>query len=552
MFDFTVTDDRAVLAHYSDENRIWQGIPSIEYTKGGKTYLCFYSGNVKETVGNYVLLYRSSNGDDFGEPIAAVLPCDGYRCYDPCLWVDPTGRLWFTWAQSPEKGQYAAICDDPDAEAPVFGEPFYIGNDVMMNKPTVLSTGDWLFPVAVWARFAAADGSVQTGSFAYASCDLGKTFENRGFSDVDRRTCDEHMFVEHGDRVTVYVRTSYGIATAHSYDGGHHWSGDECFMKGPSSRFFIRRMPSGRLLLIYHDETTQRNNLTAFLSEDEGKSWKYKLLLDERIGVSYPDATVSEDGAIRLTYDRERGCFRKSLAEALSAAREILTAKITETDIMAGKLVTEGSYLGRVVNKLTVYSGEDPNPYKEADRFSAAEFAAHLIATHEKADIPTVLFEKQGIRCDKLHHVDVEKLDALLQEFDAKETADASLLTQIVTEMRTASEETVSAEPIVSEIIRWIGNNLALEFSQQSIAAQFGISKFYLAHLFKKETGLGVIQFAGERRIATAKQLLCNTKQSIADIAAACGFSPSYFSETFKSHVGISPSEYRNLHSKGE
>ena len=32
----------------------------------------------------------------------------------------------------------------------VWSDVKYIANDVMMNKPTVLSTGEWLFPLAVW------------------------------------------------------------------------------------------------------------------------------------------------------------------------------------------------------------------------------------------------------------------------------------------------------------------------------------------------------------------------------------------------------------------
>ncbi len=43
------------------------------------------------------------------------------------------------------------------------------------------------------------------------------------------------------------------------------------------------------------------------LSEDDGATWKYSLMIDERDDVSYPDAKEADDGYIYITYDRERG-----------------------------------------------------------------------------------------------------------------------------------------------------------------------------------------------------------------------------------------------------
>ena len=40
------------LQKYRDSKRLWQGIPSIEVTKRGRIFLTFYSGGVKEEIGN--------------------------------------------------------------------------------------------------------------------------------------------------------------------------------------------------------------------------------------------------------------------------------------------------------------------------------------------------------------------------------------------------------------------------------------------------------------------------------------------------------------------
>lgn len=76
--------------------------------------------------------------------------------------------------------------------------------------------------------------------------------------------------------------------------------------------------------MVRHNTAGERSHLTAFLSSDEGKSWRGGLLLDERDGISYPDGFVHPDGRIFIQYDR------------LRAHGEILLAVFTEADVEAG------------------------------------------------------------------------------------------------------------------------------------------------------------------------------------------------------------------------
>lgn len=85
-----------------------------------------------------------------------------------------------------------------------------------------------------------------------------------------------------------------------------------------------------------------RSHLTALLSEDDGKTWPYTLLLDERNEVSYPDAKEAADGYIYVTYDWER-----------VTQREILMARFTEEDILKGQLSSPNGKLRILVNKAT-------------------------------------------------------------------------------------------------------------------------------------------------------------------------------------------------------
>ena len=58
----------------------------------------------------------------------------------------------------------------------------------------------------------------------------------------------------------------------------------------------------------------------------------------------------------------ERGSFLNSIDEVYSQAREILIAKITENDIINGKITDDGSKLNIIASKLGKCSLEQTNP----------------------------------------------------------------------------------------------------------------------------------------------------------------------------------------------
>ncbi len=153
------------------------------------------------------------------------------------------------------------------------------------------------------------------------------------------------MIVEKKDgRLWLLARTAYGIGESVSEDGGVTWPElTPSNIVHPSARFFIRRLQSGNLLLVKHgsiNEQTGRSHLTAFLSEDDGQSWPFSLLLDERERVSYPDGIQSPDGVLYIIYDYDR-----------TGARQILMAVFKEEDIKAGGSVSDSCRMRSVVNE---------------------------------------------------------------------------------------------------------------------------------------------------------------------------------------------------------
>lgn len=546
--------DKNELKNFTAENRIWQGIPGIEVTKKGRVFVTFYSGGVKEEIGNFVVLLKSDDGVNFSQPMAVAYK-EGFRCYDPCLWIDTLGRLWLFWGCAPKHGVYAVVCDDPDGDELVWSDVKYIANDVMMNKPTVLSGGEWLLPIAVWKKgIKVVSDSEDTDrrAFVYKSIDNGESFEKIGGIDMPQRSFDEHMVLEHNDgTLAMYVRTFYGIGVSYSYDSGKTWTkGEDSGLGGPCSRFFIKRLKSGRVLLVNHYEYTGRNNLTALLSEDEGKTWKYKLLLDER-AVSYPDGVQTDDGYIYITYDRDRGCFRNSLKEAYNSAREVLYCRITEEDIMAGKLVSDGSFLKRVASKLDKYAKENENPYNEPERLSENELA-NCICDKNGDEITAFLFDRYNVNCNSMHTLESSNLDELIEKLNEEKCDRKEIVCQIIRLIRSVTACDENDLPVIDRIKSIIDENLTKEMTLYDISNEIGISMYYMCHIFKKSTGITIVDYKNTMKLRRAKQLLVSSDKKITDIALECGFSDSsYFTKVFSSSENVTPAEYRKMLKRG-
>jgi predicted neuraminidase len=339
----------------ADLLRTWQGIPGIELTPKGRLFVSWYSGGTREPSpeNTVYLAYSDDQGKIFTEPIPMAGPLSGARAFDPTLWRDPAGQLWYIFNRGNrdrgEHGVYARVCRQPDAATPVWSDEIRIGYDEVplsfrMNKVTVLSTGEWIMPVT-YATEPVHDwfaGPKQLQGVGISS-DKGKSWKLYGALRAPAWAL-ENMVVELRDgRLWMLVRTGSAVLwESHSADRGRTWSPARATtIASPGSRFFIGRLASGNLLLVNHYKFKGRSHLTAQLSTDDGKTWNDGLLLDERSGVSYPDAVETSGGLIRVVYDRDR-----------QGAGEILLAAFRERDAAAGRNVSGDVQLKQLVNRL--------------------------------------------------------------------------------------------------------------------------------------------------------------------------------------------------------
>lgn len=341
---------------HSSDNRAFQGIPSMAVSPGGRLWADWYAGVTPgEDQNNYVVVSVSDDDGQTWNELLVIDP-DGpgpVRAFDPELWVAPTGRLFVFWAQS--KGHDGSVAgvwsmhtDNPDDPHPDWSQPRRLTDGIMMCKPVVLSSGEWVLPASTWRT---TDSSARM----IVSTTHGRNWSIRGACNVPKevRAFDEHIITERGDgSLWLLARTRYGIGESVSTDRGRTWSDlKPSAIPHPSARFFVRRLDSGNLLLVKHgslDERSGRSHLTAFISTDDGRTWTGGLLLDERSGVSYPDGQQTADGRIRIIYDYSR-----------TGARHILMATFREEDVAAGKAVSGDVILRQLVSEASGGRGKN-------------------------------------------------------------------------------------------------------------------------------------------------------------------------------------------------
>lgn len=350
---------------YSDEQRNYAMVIGMDRTPKGRIWAAWVGGG-DSPLAYFIAAHSDDDGKTWSKPKLVIdVPAAPNGLEVSVLvgnfWTDPAGKLWLFYDQSlamfdGRAGLWAITCDNPDADEPVWSAPRRIWHGMTLNKPTVLKNGEWLLPISLWTRDRIGVKQLREKGYAeldevrmanvFVSTDKGETWTRRGGAMVPETDFDEHMIVELKDgRLWMLARTKYGMAETFSTDQGRTWSDPApSTIQNVSSRFFIRRLASGNLVLVKNGPLNERlkgrSHMTAYLSEDDGKTWIGGLIIDERNGVSYPDGFQAPDGVIHILHDRER-----------AKEREILMARFTEADIRAGSLVTPGSQVKMLVSK---------------------------------------------------------------------------------------------------------------------------------------------------------------------------------------------------------
>ena len=78
------------------------------------------------------------------------------------------------------------------------------------------------------------------------------------------------------------------------------------------------------------------------------------------------------------------------------------------------------------------------------------------------------------------------------------------------------------------------------------IARDAGLTRAYAARLFRRATGMTMLEYITRQRISHVQRLLATTDRGVLEIMGECGFkSPTRFYAVFRRYAGGTPAQYR-------
>ena len=102
-----------------------------------------------------------------------------------------------------------------------------------------------------------------------------------------------------------------------------------------------------------------------------------------------------------------------------------------------------------------------------------------------------------------------------------------------------------------TDVIRYINSHYTEDLYLEKIATEFSTTPKYFSNYFKKEFSVGFNEYLTQVRISHAKQILCDTDLSLAEVSMKSGYlNQATFTVAFKKTVGLPPGKYREMNKK--
>ena len=338
---------------YTFANRLYQAIPTI--AKVGSRFWLSWRADVitrGEGCGNFFVIgYSDDNCNTVTESHVIRFNNLNHQLIDTMLWVNPeTNELWIFWSSSSKAqpfdgvlGCWCSVLENPTAKAGFSWSVPYRYRNVGHPRRPVRVAGKWIqcidnfaadakylpvYPETTGCEFVEFDPRTKrTVNIGHNSPNYGAKYT--GFFETE-------LIQLVDGRLMSTTRSLTGKVTTRSFssDGGATWSPQEPYTalgETASSRMWLGRTPSGRLLVVYNNHQ-YRTNMVVKLSDDEGETYPYSVVLE---GPATPQLTsypvVAFDGdMIYVTYDYGRG-----------GANEIRVTTVRESEIVAGTSVPD-------------------------------------------------------------------------------------------------------------------------------------------------------------------------------------------------------------------
>ena len=108
-------------------------------------------------------------------------------------------------------------------------------------------------------------------------------------------------------------------------------------------------------------------------------------------------------------------------------------------------------------------------------------------------------------------------------------------------------------ESRIASIIKYMNEHFTEDLNLEKIADMFYVSKSHLCYYFKNCTGMTILNYIKDLRLAHAVKLVVMTQYKSIDIGLECGYtSVSNFLRDFKKKYGVSPMTMRKQNESGQ
>lgn len=188
----------------------------------------------------------------------------------------------------------------------------------------------------------------------------------------------------------------------------------------------------------------------------------------------------------------------------------------------------------------------------------------YYLDAHKRSDCDLqscfLLATERKMNMIRLNKKDIPSLKQTLDELEATiidegfgyEILKNSLFIQLIVKINrlffgmdlNSKLEDIHYDPRIESILSHINNNLENDLSIDNISNLFYLNKYYLMHLFKKETGYTIYNYIQKKRVMKASDYLKDGMRA-GEVCSLCGFGDySSFVRTFKKEFMLSPKQY--------
>ncbi len=121
-----------------------------------------------------------------------------------------------------------------------------------------------------------------------------------------------------------------------------------------------------------------------------------------------------------------------------------------------------------------------------------------------------------------------------------------ALISQLLPDLELHVQNTLNLS-LAQQVLLYCDEHYTESLSLDLLSRKFGVSRFYISHIFSDKIKINFNSYIHMLRVQTAKQLLRHSNRSVTEIAYAVGYNNiRSFNRHFFAAMGATPSDYRH------